>query len=301
MGVVIELKDLEFSYHRTPVLEHVNLSISGDHLIGMIGKNGTGKTTLLNLMSGEFEEEKGAVMVEGKSPCMDIEVKRKIAYLHAGITYPKGCNLSYILSMYQSVYEKFDEEFARRLFEYFEIQLNRSYRVHSLGIQSLIRAIFTLATRAPLTLLDEPVIGMDIEVRNQFYDILLRDFMEYPRTIIISSHMLNEMEHILDEMILIKNHTVFLHSDMESIKNSIYQVEANNALLDQIVGTVEVKEDHRSLLGGYVCVESGIGEMLKREYGEQITLSRRRVSDICVDLLKENQGREMDKLWERTK
>lgn len=301
MGVIIEVKDLGFSYKKNPVLEHLNLWISGDHLIGMVGKNGAGKTTLLNLISGEFEEEKGAVMIEGKSPCMDIKIKRKIAYLHAGITYPKGCKLSYVLSMYQSVYEEFDEEFAKRLLEYFEVQLNRSYRTHSLGIQSLIRAIFTLATRAPLTLLDEPVIGMDLEVRNQFYDILLRDFMEHPRTIIISSHMLNEMEHILDEMILIKNHTVFLHSDMESIKNSMYQVEANSALLDQIIGTVEVKEDHRSLLGGYVCVEEGIGEMLKKEYGEQITLSRRSVSDICVGLLKENQGRGLDKLWEGTK
>lgn len=190
----ISMQNVTFSYKgkKRYVFEDFSVDIEPNHITGIIGRNGQGKTTLMNLIAGKFEPDEGIIEIGGKNPATDIGTAKRIVYV-AGVMSYSEMKLKKIIEEYRLMYEKFDEEFAHKLMELFGLNKKAKIKNLSKGQETIFNFCCGMATRADITILDEPVSGVDAVSRNKIYEIILRDYIEHPRTILISSHMLGEM------------------------------------------------------------------------------------------------------------
>jgi ABC-2 type transport system ATP-binding protein len=228
------MQNVTFSYKGKEryVFEDFSVDIEPNHITGIIGRNGQGKTTLMNLIAGKFEPDEGIIEIDGKNPATDIGTAKRIVYV-AGVMSYSEIKLKKIIEEYRLMYEKFDEEFAYKLMELFGLNKKAKIKNLSKGQETIFNFCCGMATRADITILDEPVSGVDAISRNKIYEIILRDYIEHPRTILISSHMLGEMEKILSNMIMIGNNDVLFAGDIEELKDSVYRVDGELANIEK--------------------------------------------------------------------
>ena len=184
----ISIQNVTFSYKgkKRYVFEDFSVDIEPNHITGIIGRNGQGKTTLMNLIAGKFEPDEGIIEIDGKNPATDIGTAKRIIYV-AGVMSYSEIKLKKIIEEYRLMYEKFDEEFAHKLMELFGLNKKAKIKNLSKGQETIFNFCCGMATRADITILDEPVSGVDAISRNKIYEIILRDYIEHPRTILISS------------------------------------------------------------------------------------------------------------------
>jgi ABC-2 type transport system ATP-binding protein len=150
-------------------------------------------------------------------------------------------------------------------------------------MKSVFNYICALSTRAKITLFDEPILGMDVTVRKKVYEILLRDYMEYPRTIIVSSHILSELEDILSEILLLDHGTIMFYKDMEEVSSMAYRVDGSEEAVRAFVEKRAVLyEDHKTL-GSFAIIESQYDEIATKEGKDRnLTISKVRPEELCI-------------------
>ncbi|BBF43939.1 ABC transporter, ATP-binding protein [Lachnospiraceae bacterium KM106-2] len=294
----IMIEDVSFGYKKDMVLSHINLELKGNCLACMIGNNGVGKTTLFKLIAGDMIPVEGKILVDGVSPEASVEIKRNIILSDADTKFPRNLKLSEIMSYFQESYENFDETFARKLFELFHINEKKAFKEHSLGFQSIVKFIFALSARAPITLLDEPVIGMDLGARRKAYKILLREYIEHPRMIIVSSHMLNEMEEIVDYLILIQDQKIKTACEVDKLSNLMFRIDGDASQLKEIATGQKIIRSTYSNLVNYIIVQTEDESFLNKVAQTGLSVSRLSLSDICMYQLNDYEEEGMDALWE---
>jgi len=200
-------------------LDNVNLHIGKNAIVGLVGRNGAGKTTLLRLITGCWTPTNGAVRVFEQKPFDNLFVSANSILIDDGMVFPEVLSLSELLQICADFYPNWDAKLAEKLATYFRLNKDIFYYQLSKGKRSTFNAIIGLCSRAPLTVFDEPTTGMDRSVRQDFYKALLKDYMNYPRTIILSSHHIEEVEHILESLILIDNGKVQLHLPIDDVRD----------------------------------------------------------------------------------
>lgn len=203
----------------TNALENINLHIEKDKIVGLVGRNGAGKTTLLKLMTGCWRVTSGEVNLFGERPFDNLFVATNTILIDDEMVFPEVLSLSELLQVSADFYPNWDAQLAERLFTYFQFDQDVFYYKLSKGQRSTFNALIGLCCRVPITVFDEPTTGMDRSVREDFYKALLKDYMNFPRTIIISSHHIDEVEHILEELILIEEGKLMLHLPIEDVRH----------------------------------------------------------------------------------
>ncbi|MEK3889186.1 ABC transporter ATP-binding protein [Bacillus sp. FSL K6-3431] len=215
---IIECKNITKIYGKKAVLENISFSIEGHKLTGLIGRNGAGKTTLLKILSGFIRETSGEVDVFSEQPFNNLFVSANSIFIDDQMTLPPALTLAEILDAADSFYENWDATLAKGLFEYFSLDSNQYHANLSKGMKSTFNMILGLSARCALTIFDEPTTGMDAAVRKDFYRALLKDYIAHPRSIIISSHHLNEIEDLLEDVLLVNDGKVHLHKPISELK-----------------------------------------------------------------------------------
>ncbi|SDH63285.1 ABC transporter ATP-binding protein [Alteribacillus bidgolensis] len=218
---VIECREVTKKYKRKKAIHPLSFSIEENKMVGLIGRNGAGKTTLLKILAGFLKESSGEVKVFSKRPFNNLVVSANTIFIDDQINFPSSFTLIDILQQGERFYENWDKELAHRLFAYFNLESRRSHGNLSKGKKSTFNIIVGLAARCPLTIFDEPTTGMDASVRKDFYRALLKDYITHPRTIILSTHHLEEAEDILEEVLLIKEGEKYLHLPMDNLKERL--------------------------------------------------------------------------------
>lgn len=208
---VIEARGLSKVFRSGKALNNLSFAIAENKITGLIGRNGAGKTTLLKIIAGLLRETSGEIKVFSERPFNNLMVSANTLFVYDSMTLPAALSLKEILEVGAGFYQNWDKELARRLFEYFSFHPMQHYAGLSKGRKSTFLAIFGLAAHCPLTIFDEPTNGMDEAVRKDFYRALLKDYIAHPRTILISSHHLNEIEDLLEDILLIDNGKELLH------------------------------------------------------------------------------------------
>ena len=183
------------------------------------------------------------------------------------------------------MYLRFDAAFAGRLMHYFELRGRMRYRHLSQGMASIFNFLCALACRADLTMLDEPVLGMDVTVRKAAYDILLREYTEHPRTFVVSSHLLSEIEGLLSDLILLERGVVVLHGGMDDIRAGAYRVAGPAEAVASYAEGRDVLARRTSELGSYAVIRG------KPERPGNLVVSAVTAEELCV-LLTRGQGKE---------
>lgn len=241
---VIECGNLTKSYRKKVAIDNVTLRLDRDKMIGLIGRNGAGKTTLLKLIAGYHQKTSGELTVFSENPVNNVKVANNLIFVDDQMEFPASLNLYEILQAASKFYPQWDMKLAKRLADYFSLSATRYHNELSKGMRSTFNMIIGIASRCPLTIFDEPTTGMDAGVRQDFYRALLKDYIAHPRTIILSSHLLNEMEDLLEEIVLLKQGSLCLHMTVEELQQYAVALAGGRREIERVVGELVVQDDN---------------------------------------------------------
>lgn len=241
---VIVANNVSKNFGGFQALSGASFTVPLGRILGVIGSNGAGKTTLLNSILGLSSFE-GELSVLGLDPSKDRDALMKdVCFISDVATLPKWMKVSEVLDFVGDVHPKFDRKKAEDLLARTKVPLDKKVRALSKGMTVQVHLAVVMAIDATLLVLDEPTLGLDILFRKDFYKTLLEEYFDEERTILITTHQVEEVEHILTDVMFIKDGTVALTSDMESLSDRFYEVmispgreEAAKALSPLSVGS----------------------------------------------------------------
>lgn len=248
MRNVIEITQLEKAYGTFKAVQDVSFSIEENKIYGLLGRNGAGKTTLMNLITAQIFPTSGDLKVFGEEPYENANALGKICFIKEGQKYPDNFRVIDVLEVSKSLFANWDHDFSRILIEDFKLPLKRRMKKLSRGMLSAVGIIIGLASRAPLTIFDEPYLGLDAVARGIFYDRLMEDYAEHPRTIILSTHLIDEVSNLLEHILVIDNGQLIINQDAEDLRGMAYTVTGQVAKVEAFLAGKETV--HRESFGG---------------------------------------------------
>lgn len=259
MESVIQVRDLEKHHRDTKAIDGVSFEIAEQKIYGLLGRNGAGKTTLMNILAGHELPSSGEVLVYGKKPFENAFATENLAIIKENQHYPENFKLKHVLKFANLSFSNWDMAYAANLVEQFNLPLNKHVRKFSRGQLSAVGVIIGLACRAPLTIFDEPYLGMDAVSRKLFYDLLLADYIEHPRAIVMSTHLIDEVADLLEHVFVIEQGQIILDSETDQLWGSASVIEGSAETVLKFVQGMEVFETQT--LGGLCrCTVSGLTE-----------------------------------------
>lgn len=278
--VCIEARGLSKNFGTTVALDKVDLRIEENSIVGLIGPNGAGKTTALNAMLGLIPYE-GQLRVRGKDPWMARdEMMRDTCFISDVAVLPRWISVSDLLDYVAGVHPRFNRSKAETFIAKTTIQPKSKVKSLSKGMITQLHLALILAIDARLLVLDEPTLGLDILARKQFFDSLLSDYFDGSRTIVVSTHQVEEIENILTDVVFIdRGHVVFSRS-MENIEKDFVEVAVSP---DKIAAARALNPVYESsVLGRTVLLYDGVDRSQLAPLGET---RRPSVSDLFVAML----------------
>lgn len=237
---VIKANNLTKEYKDKKALDNLTLSIAENKIIGLIGRNGAGKTTLLKTCAGKIRQTSGDIEILGEEIFDNINVLADLIFVDEESQFDSSYKVKEILNVAKCYYESWDNELANKLLKHFGLDSNKKYKKLSRGMKTQVNIIIGICCRTPLTIMDEPTLGLDAAVRKEFYSILLNDYIKHPRTIIISSHLLNEIDMLLEDIILIDEGKLLLQTTMEEFRNYSIELCGDSEFLSKYTKAKEI-------------------------------------------------------------
>lgn len=219
---MITLKELSFSYSRKKeVLDRINLEVGSGHICGLLGKNGEGKTTLLNLLSGQIFPDQGSCLVLEETPSeRNARFLQQIFLLPEEISMPEVTAIEYI-KMYAPFYPTFRDDICKACVESFEINLSDRLSKMSQGQRKKVAITLALAAHTPLLLMDEPINGLDIPSKATFRR-LVASLIDDNQTVIISTHQVRDLESLIDTVLILDQRQILLNKTLNEIGEKLY-------------------------------------------------------------------------------
>jgi len=289
---VIQCDNLTKTYKNCKALENLSFTIEENTITGLIGRNGAGKTTLLKLLRGYLKPSSGEVRVFEEDPFNSLKVASNTIFIDENMTFSKHITLEDIITVAKDFYPSFDEVLSRKLLEYFSLNKNNKHSELSKGMTSTFNMILGIASHSALTIMDEPTTGMDAAVRKEMYKILLRDYIENPRTIIISSHHLEELEDILEDILLLKDGTRCIHMPIVDLKEFAIGLRGNMESVKALVKDKTVL--YQEAFGKdsvYMVVETkNFEEDLRKAKAAKVDGRSVSINDLCIYLTSPKEG-----------
>ena len=215
MSTILECKNLSKKYGRKLALDGINLSLNSGRIIGLLGPNGSGKTTLIKLINGLLAPTKGELFINGNAP--GVETKKIVSYLPERTYLDETQKVSESITFFEDFYEDFDRTRAISMLEKLHIDPNSRIKTLSKGTKEKVQLILVMSRHAKLYCLDEPIAGVDPAARHYILSTIINNY-EQDSTILISTHLISDVENILDEVVFIQNGHIVLQNDVEDIR-----------------------------------------------------------------------------------
>ena len=222
---LLELNNVYKSFSNKEVLKNINLTIPRGKIIGLLGRNGQGKTTIIKLINDLLTPTKGEILVNGKK--IGVESKKIISYLPERTYLDKNMKLIDVLKCFEEFYDNFDIKKAKKLLKDLDLDINQKLVNMSKGMQEKVQLVLVMSRKADLYILDEPLGGVDPATRDYILDTILTNFNE-GASVIISTHLIADIERILDELIFIDKGKIVLTSSTDELR------EKENSSVDEV-------------------------------------------------------------------
>jgi len=222
---LLECRHLYKSYDDKQVLNDINLKITRGKIIGLLGKNGAGKTTLIKLINDLLTPTKGEILINGKKP--GVESKEIISYLPERTYIDREMTIQQAIKYFQEFYKNFDSQKAIKLLKDLDLDGNKKISKMSKGMQEKLQLILVMSRNAELYILDEPLGGVDPATRDYILDTILSNFYD-GASVIISTHLIADIERILDEVIFIDKGEIIVTTSADELRKK------ENASIDEI-------------------------------------------------------------------
>ncbi|MDR0861344.1 MAG: ABC transporter ATP-binding protein [Oscillospiraceae bacterium] len=225
---MIEIKNLTKRYGRgdgaTTALDNVSLTFEDNKIYGLLGRNGAGKTTLLNVITGRIFADGGAALADGASTRENDTALGSIYLMSEKSGYPDNMRVREGLRWTATFYPEYDAAFADSLCRRFELDTKKRVKSLSTGYASIFKLIVALSSGAKHVLLDEPVLGLDANHRDLFYRVLLERYAEKPSTVVVSTHLVEEVSAVIEDVVIIKRGKLLLEQSRDELLASGYTV-----------------------------------------------------------------------------
>lgn len=212
---LLECKHLYKEFDNKQILKDINLKIPRGKIIGLLGKNGTGKSTLIKLINDLLTPTSGEILINGEKP--GVKSKEIISYLPERTYLDKEMTIKQVIKYFEEFYKNFDTQKAIKLLKDLNLDINKKISKMSKGMQEKLQLILVMSRNAELYVLDEPLGGVDPATRDYILDTILSNFSE-GASVIISTHLISDIERILDEVIFIDNGEIILTSSADELR-----------------------------------------------------------------------------------
>lgn len=247
----LQAQGLYKTYGKVKALDHVDLALEPGHIYGLIGRNGAGKTTLLAALTAQLPPDEGRVTY-GDEPVWENEKALADLCFSRELSGKLGTNANALqvkeyLKAGKMFYPHWDEDYAQRLVKQFGLDPKKRISALSKGMMSAVTIVLALASRAPITMMDEPVAGLDIVVREDFYRLLLEDYTATGRTFVISTHILEEAATVFERVLILKEGRLIENCETDELLAQFCEVSGRDDVVDAACTGYEVL--HTETLG----------------------------------------------------
>lgn len=222
-------------YGDTIALDNISLTLEENKIYGLLGRNGAGKTTLLNVINNRIFLNEGTIFIDHKSLSANESSLGKIYFMTEQNLYPEAMKVKELFSWTEEFYPNFDRSYALELSKKFELNINKKIKELSTGYSSICKIINTMASGAEILMFDEPVLGLDANHRELFYKELMESYIEKPKTIIISTHLIEEVAQLLERVVIIKDGKLIVDKSVEELLKEAYCVSGLNKNIDAYI------------------------------------------------------------------
>ena len=293
MSAVIEVADLRRSYGDVHAVDGVTFRIEEHSITGLLGRNGAGKTTLMQLLTGQEFPSGGRMAVFGAEPAENADVLARLCFVKESQRYPDDFHVRHVLRMAPLFFANWDQVFADALIDEFRVPVRRRVKKLSRGQRSALGIVLGLASRAPLTVFDEPYLGLDAVARQIFYDRLLEDYAAHPRTVLLSTHLIDEVAELLEHVLVMDRGRLVLDSEAEALRGALHAVSGAATTVARFVDGRAVRGVRR-LGSASVATVSGLDTAdLRAATDAGLAVEALSLQQLVVSAASEQNGREV--------
>jgi ABC-2 type transport system ATP-binding protein len=282
---VIEARNLRKAYGKTVAVDGVNLQVEEGRILGLIGPNGAGKTTALNAILG-LSPYQGELKVLGRDPWTERDaLMLEVSFVADVAVLPRWIRVSQALDYVEGVHPRFDRAKAEGFLARTTIQRSSKVRELSKGMVAQLHLALVMAIDAKLLVLDEPTLGLDILYRKQFYDSLLNDYFDGSRTIVVTTHQVEEIQDVLTDLMFINKGRIVLSCSMEEFESRYLELMVN---AEQGAAARALKPMHeRQVLGRSILLFDGVDRQRLAALGE---VRKPSIADLFVAVMGNTDG-----------
>lgn len=267
MTTIARVTNVTKRFRHVTAVDDVSFSLKEGKIYGLLGRNGAGKTTLMSLLTGQEFASSGSIELYGASPVENARVLEHISFIKESQRYPDDFKVKHVLRSAPWFFTNWDTEYARSLAHDFRVPVDRRIKKLSRGQLSAVGVIVGLASRAPLTFFDEPYLGLDAVARQLFYDRLLADVGEHPRTVVLSTHLIDEVSDLLEHVLVIDEGRILIDESAEDLRGSATTLVGAATVVDGFTAGRDVI--HREGIGG--LASATVGRLTEAERTEART------------------------------
>lgn len=239
MTLNVSVNNLGLTYGSYHALKDVSFMLNEPKIYGLLGRNGAGKTTLLSILASFHEQTSGTVTIGGEAPFENAEVMQDVSFIFNKDYKDESDNVKETLEYVSRYRSQFDAKYADYLVQKFKLPLKKPIKEFSKGMQAALNVTIGLASRSPITIFDEAYLGMDAPTRDIFYRELLEDQSNHPRIIILSTHLVSEMDYLFDEVIILHKGSIVLQEDFESLITKGSSITGATEAVDEFVRSMK--------------------------------------------------------------
>lgn len=231
----IEIKNLTKNYGKVCALDNVSVTFEEGKIYGLLGRNGAGKSTMLNCISGLIFPSDGTITLDGKNVVENDSSLRKIYKTSEKTYYPDTIKITELFKYTKGFYPDFDMDYALSVSKQFGLDVKKKIKGLSTGFTSILKQIIALSVNTPFVFFDEPVLGLDANNRDLFYRLLIEKFSEKPFCAVISTHLIEEVSNIVENVIIVKDGKIIRNTTCEELLQQGYTVSGSAAEVDEYI------------------------------------------------------------------
>jgi len=292
MTLDIEVKNLTVKYDSFTALDKVSFTLAGGKIYGLLGRNGSGKTSLLSVLASYRKQTSGEVSIGGEAPYENAAIMRQVCFIQENGHMSESYKVKDALEIAADCWPNWDSETAERLIKLYEIPLDKQIQAFSRGMKSMFGVTLGLASRAPITIFDESYLGMDAPSRYLFYDELLASYLACPRSIILSTHLIEEVASLLEELLIVDNGKLLMHENTESFRSKGMLVTGPEKLVNDFCsGLTVLGERNLGRLKSVTVYGLADEEQTRRAIANGLELGPVDIQDLFVQMTQKGGAR----------
>lgn len=282
----IETNNLVKNFKDEVALNSLSIKLEGNKIVGLLGKNGAGKTTLMRLLAGHFLPSSGEIKINDQNPFDHYDITKNICLIQENYNFDENFRVQDILKISSTFYPNWSHEDEQSLLAIFKLKKKRKVSSLSKGMLSALSIIVGLASNAPITMFDEPYIGLDASNRATFYELLLESYQDNPRLIILSTHLIDEVSQLFEEVIILHDGQLKLHEQADELSMKHYLISGSKQVVDEAIRGKEVL--HQSELLGKKTVVLFDEKVIKQP---GLSISQVSLQELFIYLTKEEANK----------